>query len=92
MGNGVAAPILLHKTEPQYSEEARAAKYQGTVVLYVEIGTDGRASNLELMKSIGLGLDEKAAQAVMNWKFQPGKRDGTPVRVSATIEVNFRLL
>jgi TonB family protein len=92
VGGGVSAPKLLSKLEPDYSEEARAAKYQGTVVLKVVIGTDGQAYNLELVRGLGNGLDEKAAEAVMQWKFAPGKRDGVPVAIAATIEVNFRLL
>jgi TonB family protein len=92
VGNGVSAPVLLSKQEPQYSEEARSAKYQGTVTLSVVISPTGQATNLKLMKGIGFGLDEKAAEAVMKWKFQPGKKEGQPVPVLAAIEVNFRLL
>jgi len=92
VGNGVSAPILLAKVEPSYSEEALAAKLQGTVVLHVVIGTDGQAYTLNLVRSLGFGLDEQAAEAVTQWKFQPGKRDGMPVAVEAVIEVNFRLL
>jgi TonB family protein len=92
VGSGVSAPVLLHKTEPGYSADASAAKIQGTVVLYVVIGTDGNPYNLKLIRSLGFGLDEKAAEAVNQWQFMPGKRDGAPVAVEATIEVNFRLL
>ena len=92
VGGGVSAPVLLHKQEPEYSADATAAKISGTVVLYVVIGTDGQAHNLKLIKSLGFGLDEKAAEAVNQWQFTPGKRDGMPVTVEATIEVNFRLL
>jgi TonB family protein len=92
VGNGVSAPVLLRKQEPEYSEEARLGKYQGTVLLYVQISPDGQATNLKLIKSVGFGLDEKAADAVTQWHFAPGKRDGRPVTVEATIEVNFRLL
>jgi TonB family protein len=91
VGNGVSAPVLLSKIEPSYSAEALAAKYQGTAVLRVVIGSNGRANNLTLVRSLGFGLDEQAAEAVMQWKFQPGKRDGMPVAVEAVIEVNFRL-
>ncbi len=92
VGGGVTAPSLLWKKEPEYSEEARKAKHQGTVVLYIEVTPDGKASNMKVVKSLGLGLDEKAMEAVKQWKFQPGKKDGKPVTVAATIEVNFRLL
>ena len=92
MGNGVSAPVLLFKKEPEYSEEARKAKYQGTVVLAIEVDPSGRAVNPRVVRSLGLGLDEKALEAVRQWKFKPGYKDGKPVTVAATIEVNFRLL
>ena len=85
-------PAKVEAKEPEYSEEARKAKYQGTVVLYIEVTPDGHASNMKVVKSLGLGLDEKAMEAVKQWKFQPGKKDGKAVTVAATIEVNFRLL
>ena len=91
-GGGVTAPTLLFKVEPEYSEEARKAKFQGTVLLYVEVDPSGRARNIRVVQSMGLGLDEKAIEAVKKWKFAPGKKDGKPVTVAATIEVNFRLL
>jgi protein TonB len=92
VGGGVSAPALLYKVEPEYSEEARKAKYQGTVVLYVEVDPSGKAVNPKVVRSLGLGLDEKAIEAVRKWKFKPGYKDGKPVTVAATIEVNFRLL
>ena len=92
IGNGIAAPMLLHKIEPSYSFEARAAKAQGTVVLFVVIGTDGTASDVQLRKGVGYGLDEQALDAVAQWTFKPGMRDGMAVPVQASIEVNFRLL
>src|SRR5207249_7536135 len=60
VGGGVTAPLLLHKIEPEYSEEARKAKYQGTVLLYIEVDASGRATNIRVARSLGLGLDEKA--------------------------------
>jgi len=92
VGGGVTAPSLLYKVEPEYSEEARKAKYQGTVLLYIEVDPSGHATNIKVQRSLGLGLDEKAIEAVKKWKFAPGKKDGKPVTVAATIEVNFRLL
>jgi len=92
VGGGVSPPVLLYKKEPEYSEEARKAKHQGTVLLYVQIDPSGHAINMKVVKSLGLGLDEKAMEAVQNWKFTPGKKDGKAVTVEATIEVNFRLL
>jgi TonB family protein len=92
VGNGVTAPALASKIEPDYSEEARVAKIQGTVVLSIVIGADGHAYNATLARSIGFGLDEKALDAVMQWQFKPGTQNGLPVPVMAQIEVNFRLL
>jgi TonB family protein len=91
-GNGVTKPELLKKVEPEYSEEARKAKFQGVVVLYIVVDPNGNAVNPRVMKSLGLGLDEKAMEAVKQWKFKPGYKDGKAVAVAATVEVNFRLL
>jgi TonB family protein len=92
VGGGISSPTLVHKVEPEYSDEARAALYQGTVVLAVTIDTDGTAQDMRVIRGLGLGLDEKALQAISQWKFKPGAKDGQPVPVMATIEVNFRLL
>jgi TonB family protein len=91
-GGGVSAPVLLFKKEPEYSEEARKAKYQGAVVLYIEVAPSGKPTHIRVVRSLGLGLDEKAIEAVTHWKFKPGYREGKPVTVAATVEVNFRLL
>ncbi|MBS1859315.1 MAG: energy transducer TonB [Acidobacteria bacterium] len=92
VGGGVTAPQLIYKVEPEYSEEARKAKYQGTVLLYVQVDPTGHAVNMRVLHSLGLGLDEKAMDAVRKWRFKPGMKDGRPVTVEAQIEVNFRLL
>jgi TonB family protein len=92
VGGGVEPPKVIYKVEPQYSEEARSLKVQGTVVLGIEIGPDGRVYSTELKQGIGLGLDEEAANAVRLWQFSPGMKNGSPVPVKATIEVNFRLM
>lgn len=92
VGGGVTMPRLAFRLDPEYSEEARAAKVQGTVVLYIEIDPTGHAENIRVTRSMGLGLDEKAMEAVMAWRFVPSMKDGSPVTVAATIEVNFRLL
>jgi TonB family protein len=91
-GRGVSKPELVHKVEPEYSDEARKAKYSGTVVLYIEVDPSGHAQNIHVQRSRGMGLDEKAIEAVKKWVFVPGKQNGKPVTVSATVEVNFRLL
>jgi len=92
VGNGTSAPSVLIKGEPEYSEDARVAQYQGTAVLFVEIGPDGAPHNIRIIRGLGLGLNETAIDAVSQWQFKPGTRDGVAVTVAATIEVNFRLL
>ena len=83
---------MISKVDPEYSEEARKAKYSGSVMLSIVVGTDGLASDVQVVKSLGMGLDEKAIEAVKKWRFKPGLNKGVPVRVKAQIEVNFRLL
>ncbi|HXP83330.1 MAG TPA: energy transducer TonB [Bryobacteraceae bacterium] len=92
IGGGVSAPTVLVKVEPEYSEEARKAKWQGTVVLSLVVDENGSAQGIKVTKSLGLGLDQKAIEAVLKWRFKPGMKDGKPVPVMASIEVNFRLL
>jgi TonB family protein len=89
--SGVSAPRIIYKTEPEFSEEARKAKYQGVVGVNVIIGPDGRVHNAQVVHSVGLGLDEKAIEAVKLWKFDPGKKDGRPVSVAVYIEVDYHL-
>jgi TonB family protein len=91
-GNGVTQPVLIVRVEPEFSEEARKAKYSGVVQIRADIDTAGQARNLRIVKSVGMGLDEKAVEAVAKWRFRPGTKDGKPVSVSAVIEVSFRLL
>lgn len=90
---GVGYPTCAYCPNPQYSEEARKAKYQGTVVIQLIITADGRGTNITVVKGPGLGLEEKAVEAVRGWRFNPAiGRDGRPVAVLTTIEVTFRLL
>jgi TonB family protein len=92
IGGGVSAPRLLYKVEPEYSEDARKAKWQGMVLLSAIVDEKGRPRNIKVLRSLGLGLDEKAIEAVQKWVFKPAVLNGVPVAVTATIEVNFRLL
>jgi TonB family protein len=92
IGGGVSPPSVILKVEPEYSEEARKAKFQGTVILFVVVDEKGNPRELKVIRPLGLGLDQKAIEAVEKWKFRPGMKDGKPVAVQATIEVNFRLL
>ena len=90
--HSITRPVLLYRVDPEFSEEARKAKHQGVVVLAIEVDTNGQARNLRVIQGLGLGLDEKAIEAVSRWRFRPGMEDGRPVVMAATIEVNFRLL
>lgn len=91
IGGGVSPPTILSKVDPQYSEEARKARYQGTVVLEAIVRSDGTIDILRVVRSLGFGLDENAIKALKKWKFRPGMRNGLPVDVALNIEVNFNL-
>jgi len=91
VGGGVSPPRVLYNPDPEYTEEARKAKYQGVVVLWLIVGQDGRTKDIRISRSLGMGLDQKAVEAVKLWKFEPAKKDGAPVAVQMNVEVNFRL-
>lgn len=91
VGGGVSAPKAVYSPDPEYSEEARKAKFQGTCVLWLVVGPDGRPRDIKVQRTLGLGLDEKAIEAVKNWRFEPAMKDGKPVAVQINVEVSFRL-
>src|SRR5271169_5191064 len=91
VGGGVSAPKALYAPDPEYSEEARKAKYQGTVVLWLVVDASGRPQQIRVQRALGMGLDEKAIEAVKLWKFEPARKDGQAVPVMINVEVNFRL-
>jgi len=91
VGNGVSAPRALDTPDPEYSEEARKAKYQGVVVLWLIVGPDGKPRDIRVSRPLGMGLDQKAIEAVQRWRFEPAMKDGRPVAVQINVEVNFRL-
>jgi TonB family protein len=90
-GPGVTFPTLQHKVEPTYSEVARKRKFQGTVVLQITVNADGTVGDMHVLRSLGLGLDEEAIEAVKQWKFTPGTQNLVAVPMQALVEVNFRL-
>ncbi|MGH9583342.1 MAG: energy transducer TonB, partial [Bryobacteraceae bacterium] len=92
IGGDVSQPVLLVKVEPEYSEEARKAKYSGTVMLSIIVDATGMPRDIKVIRPLGLGLDEKAIEAVSKWRFKPAMKGGHPVAVQANVEVNFRLL
>lgn len=92
IGGDVSQPVPIYKPEPEYSEEARKAKYSGTVLLSLVIDANGNTRDIHVVRPLGLGLDEKAIEAVARWRFRPAMKGGHPVAVQAQVEVNFRLL
>jgi TonB family protein len=86
------SPRVSHKVEAQYSEEARRARLEGTVLLRIVVGADGTPRDLSVVRGLGLGLDENAIAAVSKWRFTPGTKGGEAVDVQAQIEVVFRPL
>lgn len=87
-----SAPVLIYKVEPEFSEEARRARFNGLVVLRVVIDEKGTPTRIEVVQSPGLGLAERAVASVAQWRFRPGRMNGRPVAVWATVEVSFSLL
>lgn len=92
IARGVTPPVPTYRPEPQYSKQARKKKIQGSVLLRLEVDPTGHPRNIKVLRGLGYGLDEKAIECVGQWEFRPGMKDGQPVAVPATIEVNFRLL
>ncbi len=84
-------PQCLHCPVPQYTDEARSKRIEGTVVLQVVITPEGRATQITVIKMAGRGLDEQAIAAVRTWKLKPAMKDGNPVAVRTPVEVTFRL-
>jgi TonB family protein len=92
VGGGVSPPHVMSHSEPEYTEEARRAGVNTTVILQISVGTDGVPADIQVKRGSGFGLDEKAVETVQSWRFEPAMKEGRPVQVSVTIEVNFRLL
>jgi len=93
--NRSADPIrpaqVIYQPEPEFSDEARKARFQGSVILMIEIGVDGKAHNIRLVEGPGLGLEEKAVEAVLKWRFRPAMRGNTAVATSARVDVFFHI-
>jgi len=91
VGGGVSEPIAIFRPDPPYSEEARKAKLQGTVTLSIIVDAQGNVHDVHVIKPVGMGLDERAADTVATWKFKPAMRNNSPVPVRVLVEVTFRL-
>jgi periplasmic protein TonB len=91
VGGGVLAPRPLSTPDPQYTDQARKAKVEGTCVLGMIVGPDGKPHDIRVQRGIGMGLDQKAIEAVQQWRFDPATKDGHPVAVQISVEVSFKL-
>jgi protein TonB len=90
-GGGVSNPVVLFAPEPEFSEEARKAKVAGNVLVYLQVDTNGHPIHVRVIRGIGMGLDEKAVEAVRQYRFKPAMEDGHPVTVEMNVEVNFQI-
>ena len=86
------APIPVHRVDPKYTDEARKAKIEGAVLLKCVVNEDGIPTTPEVVRSLDKGLDAKAIEALMQWRFKPALKYGKPVPISINVEINFRLL
>jgi TonB family protein len=91
VGNGVTAPKAIHTPDPEYSEQARKAKYQGNLNLWCVVAPNGSVTQIKVLQCLGRGLDEQAIRALSAWKFEPATKDGQPVAVQLNVSMSFRL-
>ena len=92
IGGRISPPQVLNSVNAEFSDEARRAKYQGACLISLIVDAEGSPQNLRVVRPLGMGLDEKALEAIRQYKFKPAMKDGTiPVPVMITIEVDFRL-
>jgi TonB family protein len=91
IGYGVSAPVLIYQVPPEYTPEAKQAKIEGTVLVNLVVNEVGAPEDVHVLRGLGNGLDDKAVEAVKQYKFKPAMEDGTPVPVTLNIEVNFKI-
>jgi protein TonB len=91
IGGGVSTPVPIYTVEPEFSEEARKAKFMGVVLVNLIVDANGRPQNVHTLRGVGMGLDEKAVEAVKQYKFKPATKNGKPVAVELNVEVNFQI-
>ena len=91
VGGGVSAPQLVFAPDPEFSDEARRAKYQGVCVVSLIVDAQGNPQRVQVVRHLGMGLDEKAVEAVKQYKFKPAREGGKPVAVELNVEVNFQI-
>jgi len=88
---GVSIPRVIYDPDPDYTDAARLNKLQGTVGLWVIVGADGHVQDIHLRRGLGYGLDERAIAAVRTWRFEPARKDGQPIAVRVSVDVDFRM-
>ncbi|HLI77498.1 MAG TPA: energy transducer TonB [Acidobacteriaceae bacterium] len=91
VGGSVRPPVVVYQVDPEFSEEARKAKFSGNVVVSLIVGADGKPRNVHVLRGVGMGLDEKAVEAVQQYKFKPATQNGKAVAVYLNVEVNFQI-
>jgi protein TonB len=91
VGGGVSAPVVLFAPEPEFSEEARKEKVSGNVLVYLQVDRQGRPAHVRVLRGLGMGLDEKAIEAVRQYRFKPAMENGRPVAVEMEVDVNFQI-
>ena len=90
-GSGITAPSILREVRPDYTEEGRRRNLEGDVVLEIVVRSDGSVGSVKLLQGLGAGLDQRAIDAVRQWRFNPARRYGTPVDVIVEVAVEFKL-
>jgi len=91
IGGGVSSPVVLYAPEPEFSEEARKAKFMGVVLVNLIVDSQGHPQNVHVLRGVGMGLDGKAVDAVKQYRFKPAMENGKPVPVELNVEVNFQI-
>ncbi len=91
--SGFSQPaMLLERTEPPYTDEARIANHEGSALLQADIDTEGNARNIVVLRHLGLGLDRNAVESVRQWRFRPARQQGRKVASRVRLEIAFRLM
>lgn len=92
VGSSIQPPVVIHMVSPKYSQQARAAKFSGDVVVSMIVDSEGKLRDVHILRGVGMGLDENAIEAVKKYRFKPALRDGKPVAVYLNVQVNFRIV
>lgn len=91
VGGDVLAPRAIFSPDPEYSEEARQGQLQGTCLVWMVVGADGKSHDVRIVRSLGMGLDERSVETIRTWRFDPATKNGQTVAVQINVETRFRL-